>query len=74
MRIAPAAFYYAEVTIIGDLERARHLALAAQEESAKEILLALLAQVEEADRDDLACEVLAQLAEIYLVRTAYDRW
>ncbi|PVA30221.1 hypothetical protein D2E30_02655 [Mycobacteroides abscessus] len=72
MRIAPAAFYYAEVTIIGDLERARHLALAAQEESAKEILLALLAQVEEADRDDLACEVLAQLAEIYLVRTAYD--
>lgn len=72
MHGAPAAFYYSEVTIIGDLQRARHLALAAQEESAKEILLRLLAQAEETDRDDLACEVLAQLAEIYLVRTAYD--
>lgn len=60
------------MTIIGDLQRARQLALAAKEEAAKEILLSLLAQVEEADRDDLACEVLAQLAEIYLVRTAYD--
>ncbi|WP_078308524.1 MULTISPECIES: hypothetical protein [unclassified Mycobacterium] len=60
------------MTIIGDLERARHLALAAKEEAAKEILLSLLTQAEEADRDDLACEVLAQLAEIYLVRTAYD--
>ena len=27
---------------------------------------------EAADRDDLACEVFAQLGEIYLVRTAYD--
>ncbi|WP_191986179.1 hypothetical protein [Mycobacteroides salmoniphilum] len=60
------------MTIIGDLEQARHLALAAKEEAAKEILLSLLAQAEEADRDDLACEVLAQLAEIYLVRTAYE--
>lgn len=72
MHSAPAAFYYSEVTIIGDLERARHLALAAQEEGAKEILLSLLTRAEESDRDDLACEVLAQLAEIYLVRTAYD--
>ncbi|MGH3724030.1 MAG: hypothetical protein ACRDUS_07855 [Mycobacterium sp.] len=60
------------MTIIGELERARHLALAAKEEAAKELLLSLLAQAEEADRDDLACEVLAQLAEVYLVRTAYD--
>lgn len=72
MHSTPAAFYYSEVTIIGDLERARHLALAAKEEAAKEILLSLLAQAEEAGRDDLACEVLAQLAEVYLVRTAYD--
>lgn len=72
MQGAPAAFYYSGVTIIADLERARHLALAAQEEAAKEILLSSLAQAEKADRDDLACEVLAQLAEIYLVRTAYD--
>ncbi|MUM19722.1 hypothetical protein FZI91_05325 [Mycobacterium sp. CBMA271] len=60
------------MTIIGDLERARHLVLAAREEAAKEILLSLLTQAQEADRDDLACEVLAQLAEVYLVRTAYD--
>ena len=72
MHSTPAASYYSKVTIIGDLEQARHLALAAKEEAAKEILLSLLAQAEEADRDDLACEVLAQLAEIYLVRTAYE--
>ncbi|MBA0046046.1 hypothetical protein [Mycobacteroides sp. LB1] len=60
------------MTIIGDLERARHLALAAKEEAAKELLLSLLAQAEQSDRDDVALEVLAQLGEIYLVRTAYD--
>ncbi|WP_185976054.1 hypothetical protein [Mycolicibacterium sp. 018/SC-01/001] len=59
------------MTIEQDLDRARHLAFAADEEAAKELLLSLLPLVEEADRDDLALEVLAQLGEIYLVRTAY---
>jgi tetratricopeptide (TPR) repeat protein len=60
------------VTIPGDLERARQLAFAADETAAKELLLSLIPQIEEADRDDLLLEVLAQLGEIYLVRTAYD--
>jgi hypothetical protein len=60
------------VSIPGELERARHLAFADEELTAKEVLLALLPQVEAADRDDLCLEVLAQLGELYLVRTAYD--
>jgi hypothetical protein len=60
------------MTIPGDLERARQLTFAAQEEAAKELLLSVGSQIEEADRDDLMMEVLAQLGEIYLVRTAYD--
>ena len=56
----------------GDLDRARQLTFAANEEAAKELLLSLGCQIEEADRDDLMMEVLAQLGEIYLVRTAYD--
>jgi hypothetical protein len=60
------------VTIPGELERARHLAFAAKEEAAKELLLSLMQEIEQADRDDLMLEVLAQLGEIYLVRTAYD--
>jgi hypothetical protein len=60
------------VTISADLERARHLAFAADEPAAKELLLSLLPQVDQGDRDDLCLEVLAQLGEIYLVRTAYD--
>ncbi|MEH3142055.1 MAG: hypothetical protein PGN37_18140, partial [Mycobacterium kyogaense] len=59
------------MTIEGDLERARHFAFAADEETAKALLLSLLPRAEEADRDDLALEILAQLGEIYLVRTAY---
>ncbi|MEW5812025.1 MAG: hypothetical protein AB1925_21575 [Actinomycetota bacterium] len=59
------------MTIEEDLDRARHLAFAADEEAAKELLLSLLPRIEEADRDDLALEVFAQLGEIYLVRTAY---
>lgn len=55
-----------------DLDRARHLAFAADEVSAKDLLLSLIPQIEQADRDDLMLEVLAQLGEIYLVRTAYD--
>ncbi len=60
------------MSIPGDLDRARQLTFAANEEAAKELLLSLGAQIEEADRDDLMMEVLAQLGEIYLVRTAYD--
>jgi len=54
------------------LERARHLALAADEPAAKDLLLSLMPEIEQADRDDLMLEVLAQLGELYLVRTAYD--
>ena len=60
------------MSIPGELERARHLALAADETSAKELLLSLMPRIEEADRDDLMLEVLAQLGELYLVRTAYE--
>ncbi|MDZ4270565.1 MAG: hypothetical protein U1D00_33665 [Mycobacterium sp.] len=55
-----------------DLARARHLAFAADEGAAKDLLLSLMPAIEEADRDDLMLEVYAQLGEIYLVRTAYD--
>lgn len=60
------------MSIPGELERARHLAFADDEVAAKEVLLALLPQVEAAKSDDLCLEVLAQLGELYLVRTAYD--
>ncbi|MFA7512720.1 MAG: hypothetical protein WCZ29_19775, partial [Mycolicibacterium vanbaalenii] len=60
------------MTIEQDLERARHLAFAADEGAAKDLLLSLMPRIEEIDRDDLMLEVYAQLGEIYLVRTAYD--
>jgi hypothetical protein len=60
------------VSITGDLDRARRLAWAADEAGAKDLLLSLMPTIEAADRDDLMLEVLAQLGEIYLVRTAYD--
>jgi hypothetical protein len=60
------------VTIVSDLDRARRLIFAADEEAAKDLLLTLAEQIEEADRDDLILEVYAQLGEIYLVRTAYN--
>ena len=47
--------------------------LAADETAAKELLLSLMPQIEQADRDDLLLEVLAQLGEIYLVRTLRRR-
>lgn len=56
----------------GELERARHLALASDETAAKELLLSLMPQIEAADRDDWMLEALAQLGELYLVRTAYE--
>ncbi|MGV0744770.1 hypothetical protein [Mycolicibacterium sp. XJ870] len=60
------------MTIVGELDRARLLTLAADEDAARELLVALWPQIEQADRDDYALEVFAQLGEIYLVRTAYD--
>lgn len=60
------------MAITDDLQRARSLIFAAKEEAAKEVLLSLMPQIEQADRDDLMLEVLASLGELYLVRTAYD--
>jgi len=60
------------MTIPADLQRARRLAFAADEVTAKDLLLSLVPGIEEADRDDWQLEVFAQLGEIYLVRTAYD--
>lgn len=60
------------MSIPGELERARHLTFADDEVAAKELLLALLPQIEAAQRDDWALEDLAQLGELYLTRTAYD--
>lgn len=60
------------MSIPGELQRARHLALAADETAAKELLLSLMPDIEQADRDDLMLDVLAQLGDLYLVRTAYD--
>lgn len=60
------------VDVAADLDRARRLIFAAREQEAKDLLLSLMPQIEEADRDDLMLEVLAQLGELYLVRTAYD--
>ncbi|MHC9294760.1 hypothetical protein ACRCUN_20025 [Mycobacterium sp. LTG2003] len=60
------------MTIVGELDRARHLALAGDEDAARDLLVGLLPQIERADRDDYALEVFAQLGEIYLVRSAHD--
>lgn len=60
------------MTIVEELDRARHLALAADEQAAHDVLMALMPRIEQADRDDYALEVFAQLGEMYLVRTAYD--
>ena len=60
------------MTIVADLERARHLVFAANEDAAKDLLLSLVPAIEAADRDDWLLEVYAQLGQLYLVRTAYD--
>ncbi|MDV3129687.1 hypothetical protein M1247_32615 [Mycobacterium sp. 21AC1] len=60
------------MTIVEELDRARHLALAADEEAAHQLLVALMPRIEQADRDDYALEVFAQLGEMYLVRSAYE--
>ena len=64
--------YDAAVSISDDLERARQLTFAADEVSARDLLLSLLPRIEQADRDDLVLEVFAQLGEIYLARGAND--
>jgi tetratricopeptide (TPR) repeat protein len=60
------------VSIPGELERARRLAFVADEIAARDLLLSLIPQIEQEDRDDLMLEVLAQLGEIYLARGAND--
>ncbi len=45
---------------------------AADEATAKELLLSLMPAIEAADRDDQMLEVFAQLGEIYLIRSALD--
>jgi len=60
------------VAVPDELERARRLSFASDETTAKELLLSLMPEIEAADRDDWMMEVLAQLGELYLVRTAYD--
>ncbi|CKI03253.1 hypothetical protein [Mycolicibacterium smegmatis] len=60
------------MTIAGELERARHLMLSADEDQARDLLVSLMPRIEQADRDDYALEVFALLGEIYLVRSAYD--
>lgn len=54
------------------LERARRLALAADEVGARELLLSLIPEIERRGRDDELLEVFAQLGEIYLARGAND--
>ncbi|ORW96154.1 hypothetical protein AWB92_07960 [Mycobacterium sp. IEC1808] len=60
------------MSIPGELENARRLAFAADENSARDLLLSLVPRIEREDRDDLMLEALAQLGEIYLARGAND--
>jgi len=60
------------VSIPDELDRARRLADAADEDTARDLLLSLIPRIEQADRDDFLLEVFAQLGEIYLVRGAND--
>ncbi|MGH3642120.1 MAG: hypothetical protein ACRDUX_24185 [Mycobacterium sp.] len=60
------------MSVPDELERARQMSFASDETTAKELLLSLMPQIEAADRDDWMMETLAQLGELYLVRTAYE--
>ncbi|MDR3664250.1 MAG: hypothetical protein P4L86_28365 [Mycobacterium sp.] len=60
------------MSITGELVRARALMFAAEELTAKELLLSLMPAIEAVDRDDQMLEVFAQLGELYLVRSALD--
>ncbi|WNG90570.1 hypothetical protein [Mycobacterium sp. ITM-2016-00318] len=55
-----------------ELQRARSLIFAAQEETAKDLLISLGEDIEDGERDDILLELFALLGELYLVRTAYD--
>lgn len=60
------------MSIPGQLDNARRLAFAADEIRARDLLLSLMPQIEQEDRDDLMLEIFAQLGEIYLARGATD--
>jgi tetratricopeptide (TPR) repeat protein len=60
------------MSVSGDLERARELAISDDHAGAKALLLSLVPLIERLDRDDLMLEVFAQLGEIYLIRSAHD--
>lgn len=60
------------MSIPGELERTRTLAHSGNEDQARDLLLSLIPQIEQADRDDFLLEVFAQLGEIYLARGATD--
>ncbi|WP_158018630.1 hypothetical protein [Mycobacterium basiliense] len=60
------------MSISHELERARGLAFAADEDGARDLLISLVPHIERADRDDLLLEVFAQLGEVYLARGASD--
>ncbi|CDO85775.1 hypothetical protein AWC29_10800 [Mycobacterium triplex] len=60
------------MSISGELERARRLALVADETGARDLLLSLVPAIEAEDRDEDILEVFAQLGEIYLARGAND--
>ncbi|WP_264992887.1 hypothetical protein, partial [Mycobacterium montefiorense] len=60
------------MSISGELERARRLALDADEIGARDLLLSLIPAIEREDRDEEILEAFAQLGEIYLARSAND--
>lgn len=60
------------MTVAAELSRARALAFAGDSGAARDLLLSLVSAIERADRDDQLLEVFSQLAEIYLVRSAFD--
>ncbi|BAX94853.1 hypothetical protein MSG_04743 [Mycobacterium shigaense] len=68
----PVRTYDAAVSISGELERARRLALVADETGAHDLLLSLVPAIEAEDRDEQILEVFAQLGDIYLARGAND--
>ena len=72
MPCAPAASYDCAMTIPADLDRARQLIFAADEEAAKDLLLSLGGADRGGRPRRFDAGGFAQLGELYLVRTAYD--
>ena len=68
-RVRAPSTYVFDVSIPGELERSRQLILSDSEEAAKRLLLSLMPEI---DRDDWLLELLAQLGDLYLARTAYE--